>query len=68
MTTCPFILLLSVHAYLREWNVPLELKGELLAPVGRLVLGAHQHVVEQEQVTQLSSSVWLKGQLTNTPL
>jgi hypothetical protein len=57
-----------VHVYLREWNVPLELEGELLAPVGRLVFGAHQHVVEQEQVTQFSSPVWLKGQLTNTVL
>jgi hypothetical protein len=59
---------LCMHAYLREWNVPLELEGELLAPVGRLVFRAHQHVVEQEQVTQLSSSVWLKGQLTYTAI
>ena len=47
--------------------MPLELEGELLAPVGRLVLGAHQHIVEQEQVTQLPHSLYAgkeRGQLS----
>jgi hypothetical protein len=42
--------------------VPLELEGELLAPVGCLVLGTHQHVVEEEEVTQLSHSLYSTNQ------
>ena len=41
-----------------ERDVPLEEEGELLGALARgLVLGAHQHVVEEEEVAQLAHAL-----------
>ena len=47
-------------SYLAKWDVPLQLERELLPLAGRLVLGADQHIVEQEEVPQLPRAL---GQL-----
>ena len=41
------------RTYLAERDVPLQLEGELFVLAGRLVLGADEDVVEEEQVAQL---------------